>query len=192
MIRAKYEDKDLVAGLLAEAFVTNSSVNYVIRQDDKKEFRIYALMAYSFEVCLLFGEVWLSNDRRACVLILYPHHKRLTLQSLWLDIKLIFYCVGLKGLVKTLKREAIIKEKQPKEAKCYIWFIGVLPNYQHKGTGSRLLQQVILRAHEKNLPLYLETSALSNLKWYERLGFEIYDTLEMDYTLFFMKRKSAM
>jgi len=48
MINAKRTDKGLVTELLSAAFNDNLSVNYIIRQEDKRKERILALMDYSF------------------------------------------------------------------------------------------------------------------------------------------------
>jgi len=37
------------------------------------------------------------------------------------------------------------------------------------------------------VPVYLETSTLKNMPWYKRMGFEVYDEVELSYTLFFLK-----
>jgi hypothetical protein len=74
----------LVVELLAD-LLKITHCNYITRQDNKRKKRINALMAYSFEVCLMFGEVWLSADRRACALILYPDQKKITLKAIWLS-----------------------------------------------------------------------------------------------------------
>jgi ribosomal protein S18 acetylase RimI-like enzyme len=71
----------------------------------------------------------------------------------------------------------------------YLWFIGVDPAWQHQGIGGKLLNEIIEEANMESLPVYLETSTLQNLPWYERFGFEIYNKLEMSYTLFFLRRE---
>lgn len=189
MVRAKQEDKELVISILVKSFKENQSVNFIVRQDNIKLKRIHALMDYSFEVCHLFGEVWLSDDRKACALILFPHKKRTTLKSVWLDIRLIIQAIGIRGIQKTLNREEQIKKLQPKENMIYLWFIGVDPVYQDKGVGSNLLEEIIATSIYKNLPIYLETSTLKNIPWYEHFGFKIYNELELGYTLFFLKRE---
>lgn len=189
MFKAKTDDKALVIDLLSRSFDGNQSVNYIVRQDEKRIHRIRSLMDYSYHVCSKFGEVWLSNDRKACALLLYPHLKRTTLKSVWLDIKLIFQVIGLNGIQKTMSREAQIKKLQPKDKMTYLWFIGVDPDRQHEGIGGKLLKEIIDQANMKSLPVYLETSTLQNLPWYERFGFEIYNKLELGYTLFFLKRE---
>jgi ribosomal protein S18 acetylase RimI-like enzyme len=189
MVKAKYEDKTIIVNILASAFKENQSVNFIVRQDKFLSRRINALMKYSFEVCYRFGEVWLSDDRKACALTLSPHLKHTSLTSIWLDIKLIFRAIRINGIAKTVKREARIKKIQPDEEMVYLWFIGVAPLYQHRGIGSNLLKEIIAGADEKKLMVCLETSTLKNLPWYERFGFEIYNQLELGYTLFFLKRK---
>jgi ribosomal protein S18 acetylase RimI-like enzyme len=185
MIKAQVNDKALVIAILSQAFDDNSSVNYIIRQNNKNEC-ICALMDYSFEVCMMFGEVWLSNDRKACALIIYPEHKRTSIKSIWLDVKLILFAVGLDGVFKALKREGLIKKKQPEMPMTYLWFIGVKPLYKQQGIGSKLLKELMADAQQKNRPVFLETSTLKNLPWYERFGFRIYDQLELSYTLYFL------
>ncbi|MGY4539457.1 hypothetical protein ACVW0P_003891 [Mucilaginibacter sp. UYNi724] len=191
MKRATKEDKNLVIDILTKSFIDNQSVNYIVLQDDKREQRIQALMDYSFEVCYRFGEVWLCENRKACALTLYPHLKQTSLASVGLDIRLIFQAVGLGGIRKTIAREARIKAKQPKENMCYLWFIGVNPLSQHQGAGSLLLHNIILEARSKGLPVYLETSTVSNLPWYAQFGFEEYDTLNLGYNLHFLKCEQA-
>jgi ribosomal protein S18 acetylase RimI-like enzyme len=189
MIKAKRENKNEIITLLTSAFENNLSVNYIIKQDKLKLQRIRALMDYSFEMCFRFGEVWLSEDNKACALVLYPDKKKATLKSVWLDIKLIFRAIGINGIKKALNREAQIKKLQPKEPMSYLWFIGVDPIYQHKGIGSELLQEILDDAVAKKLPVYLETSTIKNLPWYKHFGFTIYDQLHLTYDLYFLKRQ---
>src|SRR5258708_2988883 len=188
MIKAEVNDKALVVELLTQSFDENKSVNYIIRQGNNPKAHLKPLTAYSFDVCLLFGEVWLSEDRRACALILFPDQKR---NTIWLDIQLIFNAIGIAGISKTLTREKQIKKKQPKIPMVYLWFIGVDPLYQHKGIGSRLLREVIAHARQKSRPVFLETSMLQNLPWYQRFNFHIYDKLELGYTLYFLNNLPA-
>jgi len=188
MIKAKAADRTLVIDLLAGSFDENQSVNYIVRQDRKRAERIRSLMAYSFDVCYHFGEVWLSGDKKASVLVLYPHLKKHTVKSLWLDVKLIFKAIGPGRIRVALQREAAIKERQFPGEMAYLWFIGVSPLSQNRGIGSGLLEEVLQYAGEKHLPVCLETSTLKNIPWYERFGFSIYNKLNLGYTLYFLKR----
>lgn len=189
MIKATYQDKGRVVNILAESFDDNKSVNYIIKQDKKRNLRIRKLMAYSFDICYLYGEVFLTNDKSGCALILLPDKKKNNLTSILLDIKLIVSCIGIANIKKAMKRESKIKELQPKELMYYLWFIGVVPDQQNMGLGSSLIKQVMEEAHSKQRPVYLETSTLKNIPWYEKFGFKIYNRLDLGYQLFFMKKE---
>ncbi len=90
MIRANYNDKERIVDILTGSFQENKSVNYIIKQDGKRVNRIRNLMTYSFEVCYKFGDVFLSDDRKGCALIVLPDKKKTTLRSLLLDVRLVF------------------------------------------------------------------------------------------------------
>ncbi len=189
MKNAEYNDKSLIVNILTKSFDTNQSVNYIVKQDQKREERIRALIDYSFEICHLFGNVFLSNDKEACALVLYPDKKKTTFKSILLDVKLILNCVGLKNIKKVLARESAIKKLQPKELMSYLWFIGVNPESQNTGLGSIFINEIIKDSDLKKRPIYLETSTLKNLPWYKKFGFQIYNELDLNYKLFFLKRE---
>lgn len=189
MIKATYKNKDRIVDILAASFDDNQSVNYISKQDKKRKQRIRKLMEYSFEICYLYGEIFLTEDKKACALILYPDKKKTTLKTIFLDVQLIISCIGIGNIKKALVREAKIKQLQPKELMCYLWFIGVDKEYQNQGIGSVLLSDIIKDSDHKERPVYLETSTLKNLPWYKKFGFQIYGELDLSYELFFLKRE---
>jgi len=159
MRQAKYEEKNLIVDILTQSFESNQSVNYIIPQDKKRIKRIRALMDYSFEVCYLFGDVFISDDNN-----------------------------GFKNIKKTLSREALIQKVQPKKIMTYLWFIGVNLTEQNKGIGSKLLQEIIQQSVQNNRPIYLETSTIKNLPWYRKFGFNVYSEQDLTYHLYFLER----
>ena len=186
MVKATYSDKQLVADLLSRSFETNQSVNYIVQQDSRRSARIRSLMEYSFKVCFSFGQVFLSDDGKACALVLFPDRKRTNYRSVYLDLKLMFSSIGLANIPKALSRESKIKSRQPRELKCYLWFIGVDPEHQNKGIGSKLLKEVLQHGTLLGRPVYLETSTTKNLPWYRKFDFQIYDELDLGYRLYFL------
>ena len=184
MTQAKLEDKEIVIDILVNSFRDNMSVNYIIKQDEKRLFRIRKLMEYSFDVCLLFGSVLLSEDKKGCALVLFPHRRKTSIKAILLDVKLVFYCCGIMNVSKALKRESKIKALHPKKPFKHLWFIGVQPGEQNKGIGSAILKHVI----NDDSPVYLETSTLKNIPWYKKFGFEIYSELDLGYTLYLLKK----
>lgn len=118
-----------------------------------------------------------------------PDKKKTNLTTILLDLKLIFYCTGFANVKKAIKREAKIKELQPKEPIYHLWFIGVDPAEQNKGIGSALLAELIKDGTSMQRTICLETSTLKNIPWYEKFGFKIYNELDLGYKLFFLKKE---
>ena len=188
MKQATIYDKPLIIQVLSAAFNDNQSVNYLIPKLPDKQKRIQALMAYSFEFCQLFGKVYVSNDDRACALVSFPDRTKTTLKSLLLELKLIFNSIGVGNIKKAIQREKAISKHYPEQHIYYLWFIGVSPEFQGQGIGEKLMHQILADADQMGRPVYLETSTLRNIPWYEKFGFEVYGELDFGYKLFLMKR----
>jgi len=165
------QDRKKIINILVESFKGNKSVDFVVGKSAKCR---EVLMEYSLENCLENGEVFVSNSGKSCVLIKYSDQKKKPLR-LWIwDLKLALRGIGIPKISKVLKRESTIEEVQPKERFIYVWFIGVEPESQGRGEGSKLMKSILDMAKEKNLPVCLETSTERNFKWYEKLGFSVY------------------
>lgn len=189
MIRVHHTDKQLVLDILCSSFDHNNSVNHVVKQDKKREQRMRHLMDYSFEICRMFGDIFLSDDKKACALVLFPDKKKTSLKTIVLDLKMAIHCVGISRVLEILNRNSRIKKSYPKNPICYLWFIGVLPAERKKGIGSDLLGEVIRVADSLKRPIYLETSIRENLPFYRKFGFTVYNELEFGYKLFLVKKE---
>jgi len=187
MKKANYEDKSLVVDILSASFKDNKSVNYILPQSGNRETRVRRLVAYSFDVCYLFGNVFLSDDAKAAALIIYPDKKRVTLKSTWLDLKFAIQCIGISNLFKAIKRESAIKKVHPTVPFSYLWFIGVKPDNQNAGSGTILLKEILTHSRSQHRPIVLETSTDRNLPWYKKNQFHIYTELDFGYRLYCMK-----
>ncbi|HMO60726.1 MAG: GNAT family N-acetyltransferase [Lacibacter sp.] len=188
MIKAGIEDKNRVVDILSKSFDDNKSVNYIIQQDAKRKQRIRTLMAYSFEICYRFGDVFVSDNKKGCALLLAPDKKKTTISTILWDIKLALSAIGLSNIMRAVKREAAIKKVHPDEKIYYLWFIGVDDSEQGKGIGSDLMNSIIKESSLQNRTICLETSTVKNLPWYEKFGFITYRELDFGYTLYCMKR----
>lgn len=187
MLKAQLSDKNAIVDILVESFIDNKSVNYIIPQDAKRIKRIKNLISYSFELCYRFGEVLLSDDKKAVALIIYPDKKTTSFKTIWLDIKFIMSAIGIFNIRKAIKRETAINQVHPKQPVAYLWFIGVRHRDQAKGTGTQLLNEII--NYLSNKTICLETSTERNLPWYKKFGFIVYKELNFGYTLYCLKRE---
>lgn len=189
MIRAQPTDKEHIVSILLSSFEDNKSVNYIVSQDNKRIERIKRLIEYSYDVCSMFGDIFLSEDKKGCALLILPDKKRTTIKSILLDAQFALTCLGLSNINKAMKREAKIKQSHPDGLLYYLWFIGVDLRHQNKGIGSQLLQEVISEGQKQNRIICLETSTIRNVPWYKKFGFSIYHEFDFGYKLFCLKRE---
>ena len=120
-------------------------------------------------------------------MVIYPDEKKFNISTLLLDLKLAKDAIGLFRLPKIIKRESQIKALYPSKKITYLWFLGVETAKQKNGVGSLLLEQLI--GNDSNLrgPLYLETSNEANVHFYQKAGFQLYQKLDVGYTLYCFK-----
>lgn len=187
MIKADKNHKSHVIEILTNSFEDNQSVNYIVKQDSKRKERIRALMDYSFEICYMFGAVYLSDDKKGCALVLYPDQKKFSIKSTLLDVQLLLNAIGLTRAGKAMSRESAIKSNYPNEPIYYLWFLGVFNADQNNGVGSQLLKDIIQDSQKQQKPIYLETSTIKNIPWYQKFGFSIYQELDFGYKLFMLR-----
>ena len=64
------------------------------------------------------------------------------------------------------------RKRNIKSPYVYLYVIGIAPNHQGKGIGSRLINSM-LNHLSPEIPIYLETETERNVKLYERLGFRV-------------------
>jgi GNAT superfamily N-acetyltransferase len=189
MKRAENIDRNIIVDILVKSFRDNKSVNYIIKQDARKEQRLKLLMEYSHDVCRLSGDVFITDDKSGCALIVKPDMKKTSLNSILLDVKFAIKCLGLFNITKAMNREAKIKSYHPNGLLYYLWFIGVDPAKQNQGIGSNLLKEVIREGQNDNRIICLETSTQKNIPWYQSFGFNIYQELDFGYKLFCLKQE---
>lgn len=184
-------DKNKVVDILSRSFAENRSVLDFVGTGKDQPKRIAALMGYAFEECLAFGHVYLTEDGKACALVLLPDQKKSSWKSTWRDVRLIAGATGFMNLSKVLNKEATIArihnthfEGQPRY---YLWFIGVDPDFQGCGIGTRLLESLLEQAGQSGRTLLLETSTEQNLPFYHSKGISVYQQLNFGYPLYFLK-----
>jgi ribosomal protein S18 acetylase RimI-like enzyme len=157
--------KEKIINILYDSFYDNGSVNFVVKQDRKRDKRIRKLLQYSYYKGLKFGKVYLSKDEKVAAIIIDPKKDKFTF---W-DIRLIFQVIGLNGLPKILKREKNLKKFNPKEDFVYLWYVGVKKESQGQGLGTKLILDIL--EEQKDKAIHLQTSNPRNFPLYEKLGF---------------------
>ena len=191
MIKAGPEHKERIIEILAECFDRNKSVNWIVKQDDKRKERVKVLLDYSVDICLNSDLVFLTDDLAGVILCHSSDDRLPVLQETLLSLKLILKVTGLAGIVKAFKREKYIRSFHPREEYIYIWFIGVDKTARRRGVGGTLVKHILEISNHGKRPVYLETSVEENLAFYQHFGFELYKEAEEEifgFPLYFLKK----
>ena len=78
-----------------------------------------------------------------------------------------------------LRLVALIERKHPQADHWYLPALGVRPDRQGQGLGSKLMFPLLQRCDEQGLPAFLEASSPRNRALYERHGFEVTEELTL-------------
>ena len=88
--------------------------------------------------------------------------------------------IGGRSAPRFLRLQALVEGRHPDERDhWYLPALGVRPDRQGQGLGSRLMFPILSRCDEQGLPAYLEASSPRNRALYERHGFEVTGTLDL-------------
>ncbi len=173
--RAAGGDLDVVADVLAEAFSDYAWTRWTV-DADAHEVRIRKLQRLTVkELALPYGEVWVATDDAdalvSAALWLLPEP---TVPSSVSD-RIAPVIASLEGNRHDASRAAgdAIAGLRPKTPHFYLGAVGTRPGYQGRGLASAVLAPVLRRADAAQTEAFLETSALDNVAFYERLGFTV-------------------
>ncbi len=181
MIQAKETDKDLVVDILVEAFEPlgeDNSINFVVKQDEKRTYRMRVLMEYLFDKAMRSGEVFLSDNRASCLLITYAHRDTFSLSKLWSTLRLAFQCIGISRVPQVLRRQKIVKRNYPKGKYIRPMIFAVKKEFKGTVTAAKLILQVFNKFKNNNLPVIVDTASDDLVGLYQKFGLKIFNKEE--------------
>jgi ribosomal protein S18 acetylase RimI-like enzyme len=75
--------------------------------------------------------------------------------------------------------KGIWRSRDPSKVHSHLGPIGVLPEFQSVGVGTRLMENYCRLVDERKLPAYLETDKIKNIRFYEQFGFQLVDEVDI-------------
>jgi GNAT superfamily N-acetyltransferase len=157
-LTAAFEDDPIFAWLLPNK-----------RRRSDKLLRFFTLELES--VVLPSGTAWMSPEASGACLELPPGKWRMPLQTQALHAPQ-FVAVFGRSLPRALITITQMERKHLREPHFYVPYVGVAPEAQGAGLGTKLLGRTLKRADAAGLPTYLEATSERNAALYERLGFK--------------------
>jgi ribosomal protein S18 acetylase RimI-like enzyme len=170
---------DLVAAseVLARAFRDNPGMCAVLGGDETERLRMLQKLAPAFVECYRrHGRAQVVRAGRRIVAVALwqrPASHPVTWRMQWL---LTVAVVRHMPLAVALRLDAIdrwMKSHHPRTEHVYLFMLGVDPEQQGMGHGSRLLRGLQQVADERGAPCYLETDTAGGVRLYQRNGYAI-------------------
>lgn len=173
---AQTGESDQLARALAAAFFDDPVFGWLISRWPSRLARLERYFAIQLAHSLADGCVWTADGLRGAALCMPPGRWRLP-PKLMIARGGHFADVFRGRLPRALGLLAAIERRHLRDAHYYFANIGVAPEMQGRGLGSRLMGPTLDRCDEEDLPAYLEASSERNAALYARFGFECIEML---------------
>jgi GNAT superfamily N-acetyltransferase len=174
----KLEKKDVnkSAEIISNAFSEYSMFRNILG-DKLNCTNIKIVLKFLIMQAVLYGKAYATSNNMEAI-ILYSDFKdnRVGLISFLRSGGLSLLKIGVdsgKKLNVFNKYSLKIHRENIKEPHQYVILLGVDPNKQGLGYGSRLMQHIFKDSEEKGQSCYLETYENKNVGFYKRLGFKV-------------------
>ena len=170
------ETVDAVAADLSAAFFDEPVMSWFMRTDARRDAaRARFFRVILSEVALPDGQIERPASGGAAAV--WIPSERLGPMPLSREVRalpMLLNAAGLARFNRLLKLRTVMDRHHPTDrAHDYLWFLGVRPQAQGQGLGSRLLKSRTARLDAAARPGFLETATPRNVALYQRHGFRI-------------------
>ena len=167
---------------LAAAFETDPVTAWYWRRRTHRREHLSAWFSLIARMHFLpHGQVFVADDGdgiAGCAMWAGPGAWRFSMRA---ELRLAREVVPRLGLRLPLATVAMrrMESRHPEEPHWYLSTLGVDPEHQGQGLGSRLMFEILERCDREALPAYLESSTEDSKALYERHGFETRETIHL-------------
>ena len=171
--------------VLGDAFKEDPLLKSLFGVSKRNSYKYTLVAKFMIRYCHKYGYVYASSDKiEGIMAITQGEHSYM---SLWRMIRsgsiFPFLSIGFKSFLKVVSAlspmDGIRKKHMKNKSFAYLQIIGVASESQGKGHGGKLLKELIAMTDEAKLPIYLETETESNVRLYERFGFETLEEMNL-------------
>ncbi|MGQ9708261.1 MAG: GNAT family N-acetyltransferase [bacterium] len=166
--------------VLIRAFESDPLWVYVFPGSKKRVKKLAAIFGFLIRFGLKRGRVETVREINGLAVWLSDKYYRVNFWNAILVRGLLLpFEIGLGALRKMIMVEQVnyrLHSKVISRPHQYLALVGVKPEFQKLGLGTRLVKNGIERCRQQGLPVYLETTNPGNIVFYERLGFKLVKT----------------
>jgi ribosomal protein S18 acetylase RimI-like enzyme len=173
------DDVPDAADVLADAFADYPWTRWTVDADDHGE-RLRALHhLYLSAVALPFGRVDVGATPEGLVSVAVWVPSTAVPEDVWTRVGPAAAELAGDRATAGDAAEATLAGHRLEESHVALAGLGVAPSRQGRGLGAATLAPGLARADRDGLPVHLETSAASNVRLYQRVGFTVADVVDL-------------
>jgi ribosomal protein S18 acetylase RimI-like enzyme len=175
---------DTAGGTLARAFVDDPMFEWVFPDPASRARKLGVLNRIPLEYGLRYGLLVTESDSGRGVAIWLRPGQSLTplgmarCGMLSAPVKVGFAALGRFARANAMM-EPVHKQAMGGRPHWQLLIVGVDPDLQGRGLGAALVRDGLHRADRDGLACYLDTSKAANVPFYEHLGFETVDQVQL-------------
>ncbi|HTA36403.1 MAG TPA: GNAT family N-acetyltransferase [Solirubrobacteraceae bacterium] len=173
---AQLHESGPLAAALGAAFFDDPIFGWLIGDRPRRQARLQQYFALQLAHSFADGRVWTTDGLQGAALCMPPGQWRLP-PKLIAAHSARFTSIFRGRLPRAVGLLVAIERRHLRGAHYYFANIGVAPEAQGQGLGSRLMRPTLDRCDTEGLPAYLEASSERNAALYERLGFQCTEIL---------------
>jgi len=173
--------------ILTRAFFHDSKLTYIFPDAEIRNERARHLFEFELRYGMNYGKVFTTSPSLEGVAVWLPSEKSEI--TFWRAIRSggmgLQKGLGKENMKRLLSFSAIVDKLHKKHAPdphCYLFFIGVNPEFHGKGFSGRLIRPVLGWLDDRKMACYLSTQNEKNISLYQHYGFEIVEQLTLPNT----------
>jgi GNAT superfamily N-acetyltransferase len=171
--RACVDDLPQLAEALARAFARDPAWAHLLPDEASRLERLLTFFRAELEHLPSGHQLWTSEDRCGAAVWAEPGRWRAPVLTVAREAPAMWRVFGRRlGLAARSQRRAG-RLHPGAESHWYLHYLGVVPERQGRGLGSRLMAPVLRRCDRESIPAFLESSTERNGALYERHGFAV-------------------
>lgn len=176
--RATPTDVPRLSRTLARAFQDDPVFGWVVPDADLRRQRLQSVFAAFAELYLIHDETYLA-DEGAGAALWAPAGSEPVPEEHAETFGTRLAAALEKHAERALELDELLDQHHPDQDCAYLQFMGVVPEHQGRGLGSRLLTTVLGGCDATDTPAYLEATSPDNRRLYQRHGFEVVGELTL-------------
>ena len=164
------------AGVLSRAFYNDPYYVFIMPNDKKRMEQLQWWMRILLRYTYKYGSIHYTNDFKSVAMWVGPDKPIIDDAKIgYMGLMLYPFKIGVLNFRRLLDISGQWNKEHKKLNKrhYYLMVIGVEPEFQQKGIGSRLMQVGLKKADDEKLECFLETVTYEDVKFYIKHNFEV-------------------